>query len=373
MKLIKSRRKTEVDYICEDISTDYIKPCWFHIKDEQNQDLGTLTGYTFNIPLIINDLLTKKESLLEFDSISHLCMCLWDVLEKQVDPLKDQVGDLYFLNNLYLEEYDETIEKDILALLKDKYEMIVYSLGQVELFDTNDITRPEGYFTSRKDMLLDMGWENNNPYGFFVYRGATIEQQPASRQDEEIEEVGYATPVEDWVIRKGLKWLQSLWDGIIKQSSFSEHFERITNLQDTGMDGVHFLKILKVKDYKQFDPLDDYIGEAPVYAPILRSEALYITYKRKKYMISFSQDIWDGNMVENISIGRYDELFKGYVFGQGFFDLDATGWMDEIISDLFNRIYLQYKAESQSMNNQESLFALALKGPVLIHNNQPKK
>lgn len=181
MQFVKNSMEKEVDFICDDIQTKYIHPHWMDIKDDYNKNIGTITGYQLNIPLIISDMSTERNSLRELAAVSQLCSELWWFLFEHKDELKEVSGEFYFLNNFRLDEDDLDTEKAALNLLKDKYNVIIYSFGNTEIFDEYAICLAEEWKLRHVQMLLQTGWSKENKMEYYIYTNPkTIFKSPIS-------------------------------------------------------------------------------------------------------------------------------------------------------------------------------------------------
>lgn len=370
MKLVKRKAAEDLNYLLkEDITADFVHANWLNIKDENNTIIGTITGYRLNIPLILNDIIRGGDkSAFELDAISGLCSNLWHILKENIEVFKDKSGELFFLNRLELQEINKANEKKILEMLKDKYGFIIYSLGQTELFDDFDRTWIENEYEEYKDFLISTGWENID--SFFLFENSELTTKKGYPKNE-IKQDDFDTPFEDWIKNKGVNWINSLWQGIIKQRSLERAFSKISELQKRNvnksyLDAIKFMKDLKITDFKQIDPRKDYMGEPPSYAKSLRSEAIYATYKKKKYMIRFWQDIDDNELMEMLSFGTYDKEFDGYCIGcEELFEDHVESWTEIAFDELFNRCYFEYLSESNS-NNSPHMDNLIQNNPKII-------
>jgi hypothetical protein len=382
MKLVNINPDDDLAYILkEDIEADYIEAKWMNIKNDQNEKIGSITGYRLNIPLITNDILINTgHSCYELDSISELCSELWCLLEDNIEMFKGKSGELLFLNRLELNEPNEDKYNEILNKLKDKYEFIVYSLGTTELFDDFNREWPEGEYDRLKQNILNTGWMLNEKYGFFLYENVNLTKKTEYKESGN-QQGDFKTPFEEWVKYQGVNWLESFWKGMLRQSHVRSHLEKITflekvnqeeYLQEGFIEATKFLKKFKIQDFKQFDPEGEYIGIAQSHAKELRSEALYVTYNRKKYMISLNQDLldFDDEVMSFISFGTFDKENNIYCIGcEELFDVTVDSWVTAIVQELFDRVYNQYITEIRnqySLFPQESLFKMASRGPLLI-------
>lgn len=174
MQLVKNVMKKEVEFICDDIQAKYIHPQWMDIKDDYNKNIGIITGYQLNIPLIISDMFTERNSLRELDAVSQLCSELWWFLFEHKDELKEVSGEFYFLNNFRLDEGDLDTEKIVLNLLKDKYNVIIYSFGNTEIFDEYAICLSEEWKLKHIQILLQTGWSKENKMKYYIYANPKV-------------------------------------------------------------------------------------------------------------------------------------------------------------------------------------------------------
>ncbi|MCK2000492.1 hypothetical protein MZM54_03675 [[Brevibacterium] frigoritolerans] len=369
MKLTKCKADETIVYMCsnDDLKADYIEPYWMKIKDKTNKNIGEITGYKINIPLITNDILSNTgDSFYELDAISHLCMMLWKYIKNNVQAIKDNPGELYFLNRLELDESNEDIEKEVLTLLKEKYKIVVYSLGSTELFDKFNKMWDEVDYDNYKKMLLATDWVFDEETSFFIHNSPTKDKLEFKEEDYKLE--NFNTPFESWIKDKGADWINSLWKGIIQQLKFTKHFKQISTLQKENkqeytelkyLDASKFIKKFTITDFRQSDPSAGYVGEPPEYAKFLRSELIFGTFNRKKYIISFEQDyeVFDEDELTNtISIGAY----KG---DQEPFDFDVEVWVQGFFEELFDRAYKQYVIENKIGH---SIFKAAVNRPTLV-------
>lgn len=375
MKLYKNKTKKEIDFICEE--ANFLEPYWFDIR-ENGETVGKTTGYRLCIPLIVNDLLTEEISFIEFDEISQLCSIFWGYISDNLDLLKNRNGYLYFLTSLNIDErhHKKDMETEVLQVLAKKFDIVICSTVGSGFCDEYFISeKDENYFVGQEVRLIERGWEKDFEYDFLIkYQAIQNKKKYRDFSESSIK----CSPIEHWVKSKGLNWINSLWDGIIKQSRYKEDFDKIRYLQkshaveynDNGyLDAIQFLKKLSIVDYKQYDPESGYIGNPPPYAKELRDESIIIKFNKNKYAIFLSEDYIDEDIppISNISIGVYQESDNHFIIGdEEPFDDILFSWMESLFRELFTRIYAEFDSETNVGIEEISIFKAALDGPVLI-------
>lgn len=375
MKLYKNKTKKEIDYICED--TNFLEPYWFDIR-ENEKIIGKTTGYRLCIPLLVNDLLTDELSFIEFDEISQLCSIFWGYISDNVELLKNRNGYLYFLTSLHIDDkyHESNKETEVLQILAEKFDIVICSTVGSGFCDEYFISeKDKNYFVDQEVRLIERGWKKDFEYDFLIkYQAIENKKKYRNFSEGSIKD----SPIEHWVKSKGLNWINSLWDGIIKQSRFKENFDKIRHLQKVHfeeyndchyLDAIQFLKKLSIIDYKQFDPESGYISNPPSYAKELRDEAIIINFNKKKYAIFLSQDYIDEDMppITNISIGVYQESNNHFIIGdEEPFDDILFSWIESLFDELFSRIYAEFIVETNVSVEEISIFKAALDGPILV-------
>ncbi|MCU7666817.1 hypothetical protein [Bacillus thuringiensis] len=369
MKLLKSEKSKEImdDWL---ESTDFIQPYWYDILDDQKNKIGIITGYSLNIPFIMNDFTINNgsNSFFELDGISQLCHHLWRFLSDNKSSFVVKNDNLYFLNNINL--FDEKVnidkEQDILDILLSKYELIVYTNGDTELFDDYFNERDEEYWNIHEQMLLTSGWLCDDGYNFFVKENTKNSNRSSTTlpiSDDYIEN----SPFEFWVKSKGLDWLCSLWSNIIKQSHFDESWEKLKEFEspnynfgvsDSG-NKIHptdFIKKVEFLDFLQYDPESGYVCDVPSRAKGLRSEGIVAQYDGEKYLIHFWQDYMGEEISEFVAFGHYNIEENTFIFDDTEpFNFTTASWVVEFFMELFNRIYNEYKNQPKRKNNVISI------------------
>ncbi|PFJ31859.1 hypothetical protein [Bacillus thuringiensis] len=371
MKLLKSKKSKEImDDWFE--SSNFIQPYWYDILDDQNNKAGIITGYSLNIPFIMNDFTINNgsDSFFEFDGISQLCHYLWSFLSHNKSSFAGKNGNLYFLNNINLfdEKANISKEKEILDILLSKYDLIVYTNGSTEVFDDYFNKRDEGYWDEHEQMLLASGWECDEGYNFFIKentgkskRKSTISPTP----DDSAEN----TPLEFWVKSKGLDWLNTLWDNTIKHSRFDKDWKKLKDFESPNYDfgvgspgnkvrPINFIKKVEFVEFLQYDSESGYVCEAPPHAKGLRSEGIVAQYEGELYVIHFWQDYMDEEISEFVSFGHYNLEKNTFIFDGDTepFNFTTASWVAEFFIHLFNRIYNEYKNQPKIKDNVISLY-----------------
>ncbi|MEJ1518206.1 hypothetical protein R3O67_34065 [Bacillus cereus] len=371
MKLLKSKKSNKItDEFLE--STDFIQPYWYDIIDDQNNKIGIITGYSLNIPFIMNDFAINNgsNSFFELDGISQLCHYLWRFLSDYRSSFVGKNDDLYFLNNINLfdEKVDLDKEKDILDILLSQYDLIIYTNGDTELFDDYFNERDEEYWDNHKQMLLTSGWESDKKYNLFVKENMeklNCNPTPPSTSGDSMEN----NPLEYWVKSKGLDWLCSLWSNIIEQSHFDndwkklEEFESphyIFDVSDSGnkIRPTDFIKNVELVEFLQYDPESGYVCDAPYHSKDIRSEGIVAQYDGEIYMIHFWQDYMGEEISEFVAFGRYNIEENTFIFDEDTepFNFKTASWVEGFFRELFNRIYTEYKNQPKRKDNVISLY-----------------
>ncbi|WP_088362620.1 hypothetical protein [Bacillus cereus] len=363
MKLIKHKQISDARYLCQ--KSSFIEDYWLSIKDN-NLLLGTFTGYRIPIPYLLNDILTNKDSEIDFESVSDLCYDLWKFLNNHPEILENKNGYLYFLNNIHIDpEYcSSAIEKDAFTILQNKMDIIIYSIGVIEPFDPylkNDWSRDN--WEQHKKLLIENNWVPTNDEKYFIYEKAELQKQKYRYNSlTTIKE----TPFEHWVKSKGLDWAQSLWKSIINDNRFERNWQQLKkksleipkNEIGNSIDPVHFLKHFKIFDFKQYDPATRNAFEASKNASYLRDEGLIIKYNNFRYQIYYSKCLINNTMFHNISFGVYDEIDQLYVVNNArtIFAITVYSGFDEYFIHFFKIIFNQYQVELQNRDNIINLF-----------------
>ncbi|MED1205958.1 hypothetical protein [Heyndrickxia acidicola] len=369
MKLLRHRNHS--DLLVN--GANFIESYWYSIKDQEHE-IGILAGYRLNIPLLLNDLLTSRDSYFELESISELCKDLWFYLDQNPDLLKHKNGYIYFLNHVYMENRNFRMEKltEVLKLLQSKNELIIYSLDYFESDDNYYKEWEAQNGEEIKNLLLQTGWVLEEELGFFLYTLHPLAfKKKSALHDASI----YTAPLEHWVKCKGMDWITGLWKGILKQGKVENELTAIKQLYLENkhdymtqgyMKPTDFLKRLKIVDYKQFAVHSEYIAQKD--PRDLRSEGLIVRFDKQLYGIFFSQDFVEGEKFNTIKMGIYDEKTKSFVLNNAKKSDEniIQNLVKDILSELFNRICIQYRIEIESMDYQ-SIFRRALSKRLLVY------
>lgn len=371
LKLLQSKKSNEItEEFLE--STDFIQPYWYDILDDQNNKIGIITGYSLNIPFIMNDFAINNgsNSFFELDGISQLCHYLWRFLSDYRSSFVGKNDNLYFLNNINL--FDEKVnldkEKDILDILLSQYDLIIYTNGDTELFDNYFNERDEEYWDNHKQMLLTSGWESDKKYNLFVKENIeklNCNPTTPSTLGDSMEN----NPLEYWVKSKGLDWLCSLWSNIIEQSHFDNDWKKLKEFEsphyifgvsDSGnkIRPTDFIKNVELVEFLQYDPESGYVCDAPYHSKDLRSEGIVAQYDGEIYMIHFWQDYMGEEISEFVAFGRYNIEENTFIFDEDTepFNFTTASWVAEFFRELFNRIYTEYKNQPKRKDNVISLY-----------------
>lgn len=363
MKLIKSRQINKAHELCRQSS--FIDAYWFNIKDN-GVTIGTVTGYRISIPYIINDILTSKDSEIEFEDVSQLCHKLWEFLDAYPEILKGKNGYLYFLNKIHIDEkyFSFERENEVLSLLQSKLDVIIYSCGKTEPFDPyySEI-KSESYWIKHKSLLLNNHWCHTNDNHFYIYKN-TKRQAKAYKYDSltSIKE----TPFEHWFKNQGIDWAQSIWKSIIKDHRFYQHWKSLSKEPtvilkdkfDDEIDPIHLLKHFKIIDFIQYNPSTRSASGTPSNAVYLRDEGLIIKYKKNRYQIYYSQCLINDVLFHNIDYGIFDEIEQLYVIESLPKALSNSAYskINSLFTHFFKIIFNQYQVEIQNHSNVVSLF-----------------
>lgn len=372
MKLLKSK-KDWVDSICE--GSNFIDSYWLDVYNSSNENIGVLSGYRINIPLLLNDMLTLQHSFLEFDDISDLCQSIWLAIYNNKQWLRGKNGDLYYLDNLHLDNEFRCVEteKKVLQSLEQKMDVVIYSCGSTELehpFYNEELN--DTYWVDHINMLRDIGWEQDEMHSLFIGNGKVKKKKKyKSNPTTSI----MKAPMEHWVKSKGLEWINHLWKGIIQQEHFLGNWSELKdmNRQYKEVDDpdylspIHFLRKLKILDYKEFDYPEKYGYEPLAFSNNRRNESLVVNFENTRYGIFLSEIPHFDEL--DISIWKYDEEKQKFMFDfyPAPFDELLQLNMDDFFIELFERINAQFEAENDPEDlYNTSLFNAALYGPILI-------
>lgn len=371
LKLLKSEKSKEImdDWL---ESTDFIQPYWYDILDDQKNKIGIITGYSLNIPFIMNDfnINNGSDSFFELDGISQLCHYLWSFLSLNKSSFAGKNGNLYFLNNINLFDEKAKIdkEKEILDILLSKYELIIYTNGSTEVFDDYFNKRNEEYWDEHEQMLLASGWECDEGYNFFVKENmekSNCKSTTPSTSDDSAEN----SPLEFWVKSKGLNWLNTLWENIIKHSRFDKDWKKLKDFESPNYDfgvgslgnkvrPINFIKKVDFVEFLQYNPESGYVCDAPPHAKGLRSEGIVAQYEDELYLIHFWQDYMGEEISEFVAFGHYNLEKNTFTFDEDTepFNFTTASWVAEFFIHLFNRIYDEYKNQLKIKDNVISIY-----------------
>lgn len=376
-----------IDENYEYVDTNYIENHSFNII-KNNQHIGTVIGSRLNIPLLLNDILTSDKSLIELDSISGLHSRLWFYLFNKIELLEKKSGYLYFFNRMQFDKgyFCYHNEKDVLLLLQDEMNIIIYSCHSSKEFgnfNSHIHLSDQAYWGRKKDLLLNLDWIEEENYGFFLYATRTNDFAPYKvKPTATIVE----TPFEYWVKSKGTVWLESMWEGIMQQPCYSKQINELKMIHNDNQEAPFisplvaecFSKEIKVIDFEQLEPEISYFEtNHKVDNEISRNESLVVDYRGEKYGIFFSQNFTDNNNkdFENfLDVGFYNKELKMFEIGDDINEVCASVeiWLQEAFIELFNRLYNQYRIEINSKINN-SIFMAALNKPTLIERDIVKQ
>ncbi|MGX5609548.1 hypothetical protein ACWKTZ_24560 [Bacillus cereus] len=370
MKLLKSKKSKEImDDWFE--SSNFIQPYWYDILDDQKNKIGIITGYSLNIPYIMNDFTINNgsDSFFELDGISQLCHYLWSFLSHNKSSFAGKNGNLYFLNNINLFDEKSNIdkEKEILDILLSKYDLIVYTNGSTEVFDDYFNKRDEEYWNKHEQMLLASGWECDEGYNFFI-KGNTEKSNRNSATPPTSDDASENSPLEFWVKSKGLDWLNTLWENIIKHSRFDKDWKKLKDFESPNYDfgvgssgnkvrPINFIKNVELVEFFQYDPESGYVCDAPYHSKDLRSEGIVAQYEGQLYLIHFWQDYMGEEISEFVAFGHYNLEKNTFIFDGDTepFNFTTASWVAEFFIHLFNRIYTEYKNQPKIKDNVISI------------------
>ncbi|MED2737067.1 hypothetical protein [Bacillus toyonensis] len=363
MKLIKSREINKAHHLCRQSS--FIDDYWFHIKDN-GITIGIVTGYRISIPYLTNDILTNKDSEIEFEDVSQLCYQLWNFLDVYPEIIKGKNGYLYFLNNIHIDEKYFSFEKEnnVLSLLQSKMDVIIYSCGNTEPFDPwYSEKKGKSYWIKHKSLLLNNNWYHTNDKHYYIYRNP--KRQAKGYKYDSLTSIK-ETPFEHWFKNQGTNWAQSIWRSIIKDHRFEQHWKSLSNEPivllkdqfDDDIEPIHLLKHFKIIDFIQYNPNTRTANGAPSKAVYLRDEGLIIKYKKNRYQIYYSQCLINDVMFHAIDYGKFDEIEQLYVIEnvRNAITISAFNIINSLFTHFFKIIFSQYQVDIQKHSNVVSLF-----------------
>ncbi|MGN5650978.1 hypothetical protein [Bacillus sp. Brlt_9] len=363
MKLIKRKQTNKAHDLCRQSS--FIDDYWFNIKDN-GITIGTVTGYRISIPYFVNDILTNKDSEIEFEDVSQLCYQLWTFLDAFPGILKGKNGYLYFLNKIHIDEKYFSFEKEnnVLSILQNRMDVIIYSCGNTETFDPYySEKKSKSYWTKHKSLLLNNNWCHTKDKHHYIY--INPKRQAKGYKNDSLTTIK-ETPFEHWFKNKGTTWAQSIWKSIIKDHRFYQHLKSLSkepililkNHFTDEIKQIHFLKHFKIIDFIQYNPSTRTAIGASSNAVYLRDEGLIIKYKKNKYQIYYSQCIINDAMFHTIDYGRFDEIEQLYFIdnAQNITSQSAIEKINSLFTHFFKIVFNQYQVEIQKHSNVVSVF-----------------
>ncbi|MED4284849.1 hypothetical protein P4679_23280 [Priestia megaterium] len=373
MKLLKNKDKTILTHLNKELN--YIQGYWFDIVTATKEHIGNITGYKIHIPLLVNDLLTTCHSFNEFKKVSPLCSSLLQYLVENLKMLEGYNGYLYFLNNLYIkEEFINTRkEEHALMLLQDKMDVIIYSLGRTEEFDPYvKQDKPSNRQEEHEKMLFKKGWMQESANNFFISLGdlkskRRYENPPYSTINE--------SPFEHWVKSQGRNWANSLWKGVINQTKFTEHWQKMrfyynTSTASSIVDNPipnRFLREFNIFNFIEYK-LSIEENDSPFEADEQQNgRALVVKYKQKDYCISYRETEIDGTWCKFIQFGTFNEEDSSFDFDSSIeepFSHNVEIWLIDFFIEFMERMYSQYTEE---IKEPRSFFLPALNRPILLN------
>ncbi|MFB8425964.1 hypothetical protein ACFC4S_28525 [Priestia megaterium] len=372
MKLLKNKNKTNLTRLNKELN--YIQGYWFDIINAAKEHIGTITGYKIHIPLLVNDLLTTRQSFDEFNRVSPLCSTLLQYLSDNLKQLEEYNGHLYFLNNLHIKEkyINAKSEEHALTLLKEKMDVVIYSLGNTEEFDPYAMQEKDSNKQEEHEKILfKKDWIQESANNFFVFLGNLKDKR---RYKEPSYSTIYDSPFEYWVKSKGRNWANALWKGVINQAKFAEHWKKMKFYYNTSEPIVEknpipntFLREFTITNFFEYKPaihnskLPSDTYEQP------NGQALVVKYKHKSYCISYREIEIDGILCKDINFGLFNQEDSSFEFDSLInepFNHNVEMWLIDFFVEFLERIHNQFTEE---IKEPKSFFLPALDRPVLLN------
>ncbi|NGY88322.1 hypothetical protein F6Y05_35540 [Bacillus megaterium] len=372
MKLLKNKNKTNLTRLNKELN--YIQGYWFDIINAAKEHIGTITGYKIHIPLLVNDLLTTRQSFDEFNRVSPLCSTLLQYLSDNLKQLEEYNGHLYFLNNLHIKEkyINAKSEEHALTLLKEKMDVVIYSLGNTEEFDPYAMQEKDSNKQEEHEKILfKKDWIQESANNFFVFLGNLKDKR---RYKEPSYSTIYDSPFEYWVKSKGRNWANALWKGVINQAKFAEHWKKMKFYYNTSEPIVEknpipntFLREFTITNFFEYKPaihnskLPSDTYEQP------NGQALVVKYKHKSYCISYREIEIDGILCKDINFGLFNQEDSSFEFDSLInepFNHNVEMWLIDFFVEFLERMHNQFTEE---IKEPKSFFLPALDRPVLLN------
>ncbi|MDU9693295.1 hypothetical protein O0Q50_19170 [Priestia aryabhattai] len=373
MKLLKNKDKTKLTRLNKELN--YIQGYWFDIINTAKEHIGTITGYKIHIPLLVNDLLTTRQSFDEFKKVSPLCSTLLQYLYNNLKQLEEYNGYLYFLNNLHIKEkyINAKNEEYALTLLKEKMDVVIYSLGSTEDFDPyakqeKDSNRQE----ELEKMLFKKGWIQESANNYFVLLGDLKDKR---RYKEPPYSTIYDSPFKYWVKSKGRDWANALWKGVINQNKFADHWKEMKFYYNTSEPTIEknpipntFLREFTITNFFEYKPaIDDSELSSDTNEQQPNGQALVVKYKHKSYCISYREIEIDGIQCKDINFGLFNQEDSSFEFDSLInepFNHNVELWLIDFFAEFIERMYKQY---IEDIKIPKSFFFYALNGGTQIN------
>jgi hypothetical protein len=372
MKLLKNKDKTNLTHLNKELN--YIQGHWFDIINATKEHIGTITGYKIHIPLLVNDLLTTGHSFDEFKKVSPLCSDLLQYLFENLKMLEEYNGYLYFLNNLHIKDkYINTRrEEHALNLLQEKMDVIIYSFGNTEEFDPYAKQEdPSNKQEEYEKMLFKKGWVQESANNYFISLGGTKGKR---KYEEPPFSTIYDSPFEHWVKSKGRNWANSLWKGIINQTKYVEHWQKMrfyynTSAASSIVDNPipnRFLREINIFNFIEYKLSIEENDSSFEEDEQPNGRALVVKYKQKDYCISYRESEIDGTWCKFVQFGTFNEKDSSFDFDSSLdepFNHNVEIWLIDFFVEFIDRMYSQYTEE---IKEPKSFFLPALDRPILL-------